>query len=197
MTLILGTLALLLGPIIYWIGQKHAIAHRLLNILIVLAIVWIIGVHIIPEALRQGGLLAIVVIALGLAFPIALERLFRRATDTAHLVVVSIAALGLLIHAVIDGVALLPGSGVSLSHAIILHRIPVGMAIWWAVQPTYGNAITVAVFAVVLLSTAAGFFAGEPVLAMAATSTIALLQAFVAGSLIHVVAFGVKHDHRH
>lgn len=195
MTFFLSTLALLLGPIIYLAGQKYVVARRVLHFLIVLAIAWIIAVHIVPEALEHGGSLAIAVIIAGIAFPMVLERLFRKATDTAHLVVVAIAALGLLIHAVIDGVALLPGSGVSLSHAIILHRIPVGMALWWAVQPTYGNAVTAAVFALVILSTAAGFAAGEPVLAMAATKTIALLQAFVSGSLIHVVAFGVKHDH--
>lgn len=195
MTLFLSTLALLLGPIIYSVAHKTQFARRALNILVVLTIAWIIGVHIIPEALEKGGNLAIAVIAAGIAFPMILERMFRKATDTAHLVVVAIAALGLFIHAIIDGIALLPGSGVSLSHAIILHRIPMGMALWWAIQPSYGYAVTGTVFVLIILSTAAGFAAGEPVLAMAATKTIALLQAFVAGSLIHVIAFGVKHDH--
>jgi hypothetical protein len=35
---------------------------------------------------------------------------------------------------------------------------------------------------------------GEPVVQMTGTRTLALFQAFVAGSLIHIVIFGVKHD---
>lgn len=197
MTLFLGTVALLLGPVLYSLGQRYTLARRIFDVLIVLTIALIIGVHIVPEALKHGGMLAIVIVVSGVAFPMVLERLFRHATDTAHLVIVALAAIGLLIHAVIDGIAMLPESGTGLAHAIILHRIPVGMALWWAIQPTYGFAVTAVVFALIIVSTAAGYFVGEPLLAMSATKTIALLQAFVAGSLIHVVLFGIKHDHKH
>ena len=195
MTLLLGTVAILLGPVIYSLGQTRPRVRKTLNVLIVLSIGWIIGVHIIPEALRHGGPLAVGIIIVGIAFPILIERLFKRATDTAHAVVVAIAALGLLIHAVIDGVALLPGSGAGLAHAIVLHRIPVGMALWWTIRPAYGPGVASAVFALVIFSTAAGYIVGEPILEMAATRSIALFQAFMAWSLIHVVAFGVKHKH--
>lgn len=188
-------MALLLGPVIYSLGRNYEIARKVFNGIIVLTIAAIIGLHIIPEALKHGGMLAIIVIMLGIAFPMVLERLFRKATDTAHLVVVAIAAMGLLIHSIVDGVALLPESGAGLAHAIVLHRLPVGMALWWAVRPNYGMTITIFAFALVLLATAAGYFMGEPAIAMAETRTIAMLQAFVSGSLIHVVAFGVRHEH--
>ena len=195
MTLILSTVALLLGPIIYAAGRKYTIARRVFDGLIVLTIAAIIGLHIIPEALKHGGAWAIAVILVGIAFPMLLERLFRRATDAAHLVVVGIAAAGLLIHAVVDGLALLPESGTGLAQAIMLHRIPVGMALWWAVRPSFGSAVAVAMFVLITIATAAGYFVGETIIQLAAPSTIAMLQAFVSGSLIHVVAFGVKHKH--
>jgi zinc transporter ZupT len=200
MALILSIAALLLGPLIYAAGRKNKIARRLLDGLILLSIAVIIFVHIIPEALAQGGTIAIAVIILGIAFPMLLERLFRKAADTAHLLIVAIAAVGLLVHAVIDGLALLPGNGVALgggvglAHAIILHRLPVGMAIWWVVRPGLGTPVAVGVFALVIVATATGYLMGDSVVQMAETRTLALFQAFVSGSLIHIVIFGIKHD---
>ena len=195
MTLILSIAALLLGPVIYAAGSRNRLLRRTLDVLILLTIAAIIAVNIIPEALKHGGKLAIAVLVLGIVFPMLLERLFRTATDAAHLVIVAIAALGLLIHAVIDGVALLPESGTGLAHAIVLHRLPVGMALWWAVRPNFGKIIAVVVFALVILATIAGYFVGESIIEMADIRTIAMLQAFVSGSLMHFVAFGVKHAH--
>jgi hypothetical protein len=195
MTFILSTAALLLGPIIYAAAGEHRISRRLLDALIVLSIGFIIVAHIIPAALREGGNLAIVVILLGIAFPMLLERLFRKASDTAHLVIVALAAFGLLTHALVDGVALLPESGTGLAYAIILHRLPVGMALWWAVRPNFGITVSIIVFALVILATAAGYLIGETIMEIADMRTIAMFQAFVAGSLIHVVIFGVRHHH--
>ncbi|MCH9695379.1 MAG: hypothetical protein K0U72_12785 [Gammaproteobacteria bacterium] len=195
MTLILSIFALLLGPLIYVAGQTNRIAQRIFNALIVLAIGVIVFVHIIPDAYEHAGSLAIIVAVLGIAFPVVLEHLFRTAADTAHLLIVVLAALGLLLHAIIDGIALLPASGSSLAHAIILHRIPVGMAIWWSVKPNLGTAAAVGVFAAIIVATSIGYFVGEAALQIAEARSIALLQAFVSGSLIHVGIFGIKHAH--
>ncbi len=195
MTLILSIAALLLGPIIYAKSRGHRTLRRILDGLILVTIAAIITVHIIPEALKHGGTLAIALIVLGILFPMILERLFSKATDAAHLVIVAIAAVGLLIHAVIDGIALLPGSGKGLAYAIVVHRLPVGMAIWWAVHRNFGKVATAIVFALLILATTAGYFVGDSIIEMAEARTLAMLQAFVSGSLIHVVIFGVKHEH--
>jgi len=193
MTLILSIAALLLGPAVYAAGRENRIAKRVLDGFILLSIAAIIVIHVVPEALQYGGKLALIVILLGLAFPMLLERLFRKATDSAHLFIVALAAAGLLIHAVVDGIALLPESGTSLAYAIVLHRFPVGMAIWCVVRPNFGTAIAVSVFALVIVATAAGYFTGASMLELAETRTVALLQAFISGSLIHVVVF--RHGH--
>jgi hypothetical protein len=195
MNLILSIAALLLGPAIYAAGRNNPVAKRVLNASILLTIGVIIAVHIIPEAIEHGGKTAIAVILAGLAFPMLLERLFRKATDTAHLVIVGLAAAGLLVHAVVDGIALLPESGTGLAYAIILHRLPVGMAIWWAIHPNFGKVAAVLAFSLIILATAAGYFAGDRIVELADERALAMLQAFVSGSLIHVVVFGVKHDH--
>lgn len=195
MNLILSFSALLLGPLIYAAARRNILAQRIFDALIVVAIAVIIAIHIIPAAMQHGATLAITLIALGLVFPMLLERLFRKATDAAHLVIVAIAAIGLLMHAIVDGVALLPQSGTGLAYAIILHRLPVGMALWWAIRPSFGKAIAISAFVFIGLATAAGYFVGESIVAVAEARTLAMLQAFVAGSLIHVVVFGVRHKH--
>ena len=195
MTLVLSIAALLLGPAIYAAGRQNRMARRVLDGLILVSIAVIIAVHVVPEAIQHGGKLAFVVILIGLAFPLLLERLFRSATDTAHLFIVALAAAGLLIHAVVDGVALLPENGTSLAYAIVLHRLPVGMAIWCVVRPNFGTVTAVSVFALVIGATVAGYFVGASVLELAETRTVALLQAFISGSLIHVVIF--RHGHHH
>ena len=195
MTLILSIAALLLGPAIYTAGRQNRMARRVLDGLILVSIAVIIAVHVVPEAIQHGGKLAFVVILIGLAFPLLLERLFRSATETAHLFIVALAAAGLLIHSVVDGVALLPENGTSLAYAIVLHRLPVGMAIWCVVRPNFGTVTAVSVFALVIGATVAGYFVGASVLELAETRTVALLQAFISGSLIHVVIF--RHGHHH
>jgi len=195
MTLVLSIAALLLGPAIYAAGRQNRMARRILDGLILVSIAVIIAVHVVPEAIQHGGKLAVVIILIGLAFPLLLERLFRSATETAHLFIVALAAAGLLIHAVIDGVALLPENGTSLAYAIVLHRLPVGMAIWCVVRPNFGTVAAVSVFALVIGATVAGYFVGASVLELAETRTVALLQAFISGSLIHVVIF--RHGHHH
>jgi hypothetical protein len=195
MTLILSIAALLLGPAIYMAGRKNKTSKRILDGLILLSIAVIIAIHVVPEALRHGGKLALIVIVLGLVFPMLLERLFRKATDSAHMFIVALAAAGLLIHAVVDGLALLPENGASLAYAVVLHRLPVGMAIWCVVRPNFGTAAAVSVFAFVIAATVAGYFAGASLFELADPRNIALLQAFISGSLIHVVVF--RHGHHH
>jgi hypothetical protein len=68
-----------------------------------------------------------------------------------------------------------------------LHRVSDGLGIWWLASPAYGKRV-----AAVLLGTLAGFsvvgYLFEPVIARGASHTwFALLQALIAGSLLHVI----------
>ena len=195
MTLILSIAALLFGPVIYAAGRTNKVARRVLDIVIVITIAVIIFVHIIPEAVTHGGILAALIVILGIAFPLILERLFRKAAGTAHMVIVAIAGAGLILHALIDGLALLPDGGTDLAYAIIIHRVPVGMALWWIVRPNLGTPVTVAIFVMIVVATSTGYWVGDTIVQLAETRKLAFLQAFVSGSLLHVVFFGIKHDY--
>jgi hypothetical protein len=207
MTLVLSVIALLLGPCIYALGRQKPTTRLVLDGFIFITIAGIVFVYIVPESLMSGGLLAILFLILGLIFPILAEKSFSRSADKAHVFVVMLAAVGLVLHATIDGVALLPQAGNEttsgeslfdnqLAIGVILHRLPVGMAIWWSVRTIFGTGWAVATFSLIVAVTAAAYFLGAPIVEIAETRSLAYFQAFVAGSLVHVVAFGVSHDHR-
>lgn len=195
MNLLLSISALLLGPVIYAFGRTNHVARQILDGFIFITIAGIICVNIIPESLVVGGTLAIVFLILGIVFPVIVERGFHGAFHEAHKLVLIVAALGLIVHAIIDGIALLPAQGGDLAHAVILHRLPVGMAIWWSLRPNLGLPVAIAAFATISVATAVSYILGGPMVELAEARSIAYVQAFVSGSLIHVVAFGITHEH--
>ena len=195
MLLTLSIVALLAGPAVYTLGRRNRTARQVLDGFIFITIAGIVTVHIIPEALTGGGNLAVLFLALGIAFPVILERGLHDSFHAAHGLVLALAALGLVIHSVLDGIALLPSGNRDLAYAVVLHRLPVGMAIWWSLRPNLGLAAAVAAFAMIIGASAASFILGAPMVELAEARSLALLQAFISGSLIHIVAFGVSHEH--
>ncbi len=201
--LLLSTVALITGPFVFAWASRRAAARQGLEGFILVTLAGIVCLHIVPDAWRVAGFASVVAGLLGLAFPTLLEGIFRSALSRAHLVVLAVAAAGIVVHAVLDGIALLPlvtesseSGSRALAVGVIIHRLPVGMAIWWVLRPQFGTAVAVTTFTVVIITTAIGYLLGGEFLASTAWS-LALFQAFVAGSLVHVALFGVSHDHDH
>ena len=195
MLLALSIAALIAGPAVYTIGRRNRIARQILDGFIFITIAGIVTVNIIPEALAGGGNLAVLFLVLGIAFPVVLERGLHDSFHAAHGLVLALAALGLVIHSILDGIALLPTGSRDLALAVVLHRVPIGMAIWWSLRPNLGLRAALAAFAMIIGASAATSSLGAPMVELAEATSIAWLQAFISGSLIHIVAFGVSHDH--
>ena len=202
--LLMSSVALIAGPFVIALASRHPAAREGLDGFILVTLAGIVCLHIAPEAWEVAGYAGLAAGLFGLAFPALLEAVFRSALSRAHLVVLAIAAAGIVVHAVLDGIALLPlmggvdgeaGSRV-LAFGVIIHRLPVGMVIWWVLKPQFGTVVAASTFALVIVTTAAGYFLGGELLVSTAWG-LALFQAFVAGSLFHVALFGVSHDHEH
>lgn len=209
----LSVIALVLGPFVYALGQRRPNARQIFDGFIFITIAGIVCVYIIPESIDNGGLYAAAFLLLGLAFPVIVERSFEQSLHEAHGFILVLAVLGLAVHATVDGIALLPlgDSAVEsvqvksslvgslfenqLALGVILHRLPVGMAIWWSVSPSFGKPVALAIFGLIIVATGLAYFLGQTVVDLAEARSVAYFQAFVAGSLVHVVAFGVSHDH--
>jgi len=201
MTFLLGSLALLAGPFLFSLGARYAGTRQALDGFILVTLAGIVCLHIVPESWRVAGALSILFLALGLAFPLLLESVFSRALERAHLAVVIIAALGIGIHALLDGIALIPVGDEAglfankLALGVIIHRLPVGMAIWWSLRPQFGNAAVLAVLMVVIGVTGLSYYLGADVIGAADSTSLAVFQSFIAGSLVHVALFGRSHHH--
>ena len=186
--LLLSILALVAGPFVFALASRRPAAREGLEGFILITLAGIICLHIAPVAWRIAGFASVATGLLGLAFPALLEATFRRALSRAHLVVLAVAAAGIVVHAVLDGIALLPlvaesdavQGGRTLAIGVIIHRLPVGMAIWWVLRPQFGTAVAATTFAVVIVTTVLGYLVGGELLASTAW-TLALFQAFVAG----------------
>lgn len=239
MNLILSIIALALGPVLYSLVRNTQVARSSLDGFLFVTIAGIVVVHIVPDVVEVAGLPAIMFVVLGALFALGVERFPAAQSAQGYSWVAMIGALGLALHAAMDGIALLPGdllhagdgidgalrdaaghehshsavphdhSGAEHDHdahddesslldvggllnnhlalGVILHRIPVGMAIWWTLRPLVGSAVALGTLGLIAFSTAAAYLFGEPVIELLNTGGAAYFQAFVAGTLLHVI----------
>ena len=213
MNLVLSFVALALGPFIYAACRHRPQLRSALDGFIFVTIGGIIAVHILPEAIESGGLIAVLCAAVGITLAISVHRLVDLKRAGPYSWIVLIGALGLLMHAAMDGIALLPldvshemehshddAGGLSeflhhhLAIGIVLHRIPVGMAIWWTLRPHLGSGVAIAAFAMIVASTTLAYWFGDTIIELLESQGVAYFQAFVAGVLLHVLVCTVVRD---
>jgi zinc transporter ZupT len=202
-SLLASIVALGVGPVAYRLVNKSQ-SHRArvaLDMVIIVAVAGIVLLHILPDCFEVAGWPAVVVLVLGLLAPTLIEMWLRRIAGTAHAVVGAIIVVGIAIHAMMDGV------GLAVSHsghhhvahglplAIALHRIPVGLILWWLVRQRLGVRAAVAVLAGIGVTTVLGYVAGNAIAAGMESAELALFQAAVAGALLHVAVHQREHVH--
>jgi len=192
--LVFSILALAVGPAIYSLVRRKNIMLSLLDGFIFVAISGLVLLCILPECFDSGGWATFIFLGLGFFGPSLLEHLFHRSARETHIVTLILGLIGLGLHAAIDGstLTLNHAASESASHpylplAVILHRLPVGLTIWWLLRPVMGTRATAAVLATIAVATGIGFSMGSLLLERLSTLGIAWFQAFVAGSLMHVV----------
>lgn len=185
--LIGSLLALAAGPLIYHRTQQEGSLARGLDGFVFVAITGLVLLEVLPDVVAHGGWWVLLLVALGLWGPSALERFFHRSAHRTHMLTVLLSATGLVIHTVFDGAAMSNGDAHPLALAIVIHRVPVSLAVWWLLRPVWGPLIPVLMLLAMAVSTVMGYVLGEGLQAPATEVGFAALQAFVAGSILHVV----------
>ncbi|WP_110456834.1 metal transporter [Shewanella algidipiscicola] len=189
--LVASCIALLLGPLFYRFFTTGTGLQKGLDGFIFVSLGGLVLIHILPELLEHGGFLAIVFVIIGLWGPTLSERLFHRYSEVTHNLTLTLGITGLLLHTMTDGGAMVlaqqEGNSALLALGVILHRLPVGLAIWWLLKPQVGSRWAMAVLASMMLLTGVGYFAGEQLLNHLSLDNTVYLQAFVTGSILHVV----------
>jgi uncharacterized membrane protein YraQ (UPF0718 family) len=205
MPLLLSLLALGLGPCIAVLAGRTSRAAEFFDGLVLVALCGLVLLHILPHTVAVAGWVALAAAAVGFAFPFAVERVGHRSGVATHRVLVPLVMASFGVHAFVDGAALVEHDAEAHQHllalAIVLHRLPDGLAIWSVVRPSRGGKVAAIVLGVLALFTVFGFAAGASVLEGTSGVWIALLQAFVAGSVLHVILHrphaASDHDHDH
>ncbi len=196
--LLASCIALLLGPIFYRFFSTENGLQKGLDGFIFVSLGGLVLLHILPELLEHGGFLAIIFVIIGMWGPTASEKLFHRYSEVTHNLTLTLGIAGLLLHTITDGGAMVlaqqDDTSILLALGIILHRLPVGLAIWWLVKPQVGSRWAMVVLAAMMVLTAVGYFAGEQMLTQLSLDNTVYLQAFVTGSILHVVLHQ-PHDH--
>jgi len=202
--LLASVLALLAGPALYR-AARRGIRLAALDWSIVVVVTVLVVAELVRDVRDENGWVTIGLAGLGLLAPTAVESLlhrirFHRIETTAHWLTLLAALTGLAVHGTVDGTVLASGDAADLTLrlAIVVHRIPVGLAVWWLLRPPLGPGWAWVALALLAGSTAGGFVAGPTVLATLSSGVGEGFQAVVAGSLLHVVLFRTHTDlHTH
>ncbi len=210
MLLLASLVALILGPILFQFARVGPRPFKILEGFSFITIAGLLCFGIMPQAIGAGGIFAWGFAALGLIFPVSLERLFDGLEKQVHLLILLLGIIGLAVHAGIDGIALasasLVGAGAEtwwhlghreggeyLAMAVILHRFPLGLAVWYLLFPILGRTVAVSVLMALAGATVIGYMVGSGFVSSLQGSGIAWFQAFVAGSILHVVIYEPGH----
>lgn len=200
MTLLLSLFALFLGPAIYWLVEKKRQVMNLIDGFAFVALSGLILAHFLPLVLEEGDIWLVVLMLLGFLGPNALEKWLDRSGEKVHRAVLLVGLLGFLFHAMTDGAALVPHHGSSsgtglLIVAVIIHRFLEGLSLWWLVRPDFGPVSALIVVCAVAAASIGGFATGEALLSVSSPHAAQLFQAFVAGTILHVVIFRLHVHH--
>lgn len=190
MILLASILALGIGPILYAFATRVPRALSFVDGFVLASVGGLVVLFVVPDAWKMAGIISIPVVIAGIIFPIVLERRSSASAKGTHRLMLMLAMVGLVMHTMLDGLAI--GSETSndgfraMSLAVVMHRLPVGLAVWALLRPR-GRRYAFAVLAAIAAGTILGFSMGGSDLLAATGAPFALFQAFVAGSLLHVV----------
>jgi uncharacterized protein len=203
----LSIAVLVAAPAVAALLVRRPLLAALLDSFVLVSVGGIVALHVIPESAHLAGPVALLLAVVGLFLPIILHRVDEKVSAgtgraARDALVLAIFIVGLFVHALFDGAALVGadvahiagaearatnGAADALALGVILHRLPVGIALWVVVRPRLGNVRTLIVACAYAGGTVVGAVIGSSLHESASADVLALVQAFVAGSILHVV----------
>ena len=190
--LVLSLVAYAVGPVLYGIADRARATLAALDGFVMVAVAGVALVHIIPEGVAISGPVGVAVALVGFLGPGMLEHRLEGSARQAHTAALILALGGLCLHVFFDGVGLAsafyaPGQVSILAVAVLLHRIPIAVTIWWLVRPARGPRAAALVLTALGASTVLGYAMTNAVAGVVDARWLGLLECLIAGSLLHVV----------
>jgi hypothetical protein len=191
--LLISLLAFAAGPVLFAVADRARTTLAALDGFVMVAVAGLALVHIIPHAAATAGIAALGVALIGFVGPGLIEHRLERAARQTHAAAIVLAIAGLAVHEFFDGVGLAAAfydqrSGISLlAVAVLLHRLPLAITVWWLIRPQRGPAVAWLVLGALGAATVLGYYSVDAVSGIADARWLGLLEALIAGSLLHVV----------
>ena len=186
--LLLSVVALVAGPVFYYQLRRGGLIARTVDRAFALVLAVLVLVILLPETLSQAGWFGVPLIFFGYAAPVLVERGIHNAARLAHVATLTVAALGLGLHSVLDGAGL-AGAETQINSilplVILMHRLTVGMVLWFILEPAFGRRITFSILGLVALGTIIGYLLVIQSGQFAAGAVTYYLQAVIIGTVIH------------
>jgi len=185
--LLLGSvLALVLGPLLLQLRASLDHWRAGLDGFALVTAGGLAALHLLPEALAEGGPTSILFAAAGIAMPVLAN---WGASRAAAQLTAWVLLLGLLPHVGLEA-ALLgaadPNHITGLGAAIVGHRLPVGLFVYSLFLKRVGRRGAWLAMGLLVAATLGGFSAGEAISTLISTSGLAWFQALIGGTLLHV-----------
>lgn len=209
--LLVGVVAVAFGALLALgppAGEKSIGPIRILS---VVAALFVIGWHLMPEAVHALGVWSVVAFGIGLIGPKALETIMERVTEkarhhhdapagggTSH-TALEIGYVGLIVHRFGDGLSMgayarVPGSpsaGAPVLLAFAAHIVPVTTVMVLAALAAKGRKVAVYYAIGLGVAVAAGVLLATAALTELSSGIEPWISAVVAGLLLHVVVHSV------
>jgi hypothetical protein len=200
LALLISCLALLAGPAVFAVERGKPALMSFIDGFVILSVGAIVLLHVLPEAVSLAGWIAIPACLLGLLVPTVSEKLGLQSSHGTHGFALALATIALAIHTFIDGLAIgrhTEAMEIWLIAGIVLHRLPVGIAVWLLIEPEWGKRGAAGALVVLMATTIVGALTGSSIPVFEHGDSLGLFQAFVAGSLLHVLFHEPHHEHHH
>lgn len=195
--LIWALLAPVAGALLYVTMHHRARTIRLLDTAVIVALPLLVVLQVLSHAWAERSLAPVAAVALGAGMLALIERLSHTLARYTDDVTILFAVLGIALHALLEGSALTAGASPPFVLAVAVHRVAVGLLIWWLVAPRHGMAAATTGVALIVAATLAGYVTGIEWVGEVRLVDRGVLEAFVAGTLLHVVLHRGREDHRH
>lgn len=198
--LVASLLTPILGALLYRSLHGRDRAVRLVDGFVYVAVPTLVAVQVLPHAIEERSLTMLVIVALGALIPTGFERASRSLAEHTDNLAIVVGVSGLMAHAALEGAALVPGGepvDPAFGWAVVLHRVPVGLIIWWLIRPRHGIRWAATGVGSLVAATALGAFVGTELVGPVHGPGFEAFEAFVAGTLLHVVFHQGRHDHTH
>jgi len=186
-------IALAAGVALVPIAHKRPAWMATLDGFMLVSVGGVLAMGLLPYSFQTAGWAAGLAMAVGLGLPMLLEHGHHH-DDHTHdsLAFLLITAIGLSVHAFLDGGALATRHVSDGTHSqalemgVLLHRLPMGVMLGMLGGTRKRTQVWFAA-AIVAVGTVAGFWVGLEALPMMGIQGLALFQALVAGTLVHVL----------